>query len=173
MKLLNATLEDFKNLQELSRESYLQNFGSHWEKNGLDLYLENEFGDKRLESDLRDPTIGYYFIVFKNQNVGFLKMNFRTSLRLSDLDNCELEKIYILPKYKGLGLGKLAIKAIVCEIVSRNKKSLFLSVIDTNTSAIAFYKKLGFIFHSKTRLEVPYFKEELRGMHRMVLNLRS
>tara|TARA_B100000809_G_C14980294_1_gene474259 strand:+ start:259 stop:417 length:159 start_codon:yes stop_codon:yes gene_type:complete len=50
----------------------------------------------------------------------------------------------------------------------------FLSVIDTNKTAIAFYEKLGFKFHSKTILDVPYFKKELKGMHRMIkyLNLQ-
>ena len=29
-------------------------------------------------------------------------------------------------------------------------------------------KNSEFTFHSKTRLELPYFKEELKGMHPMV-----
>lgn len=173
MNLIEATIEDFKSLQELSKEAYLQNFASHWEENGLDLYLEKEFGDERFKSDLNNTTIGYYFIEFENQNVGFVKMNYKTSDELSDLDNCELEKIYILPKYKGLGLGKLALNAVISETIKRNKRSLFLCVIDNNTNAIAFYQKLGFIFHSKTRLEAPYFKEELKGMHRMVFHSAS
>jgi diamine N-acetyltransferase len=48
-------------------------------------------------------------------------------------------------------------------------KTLFLCVIDTNTNAIAFYKKLGFTRHGTTRLDLSYFKEELKGMYRMVL----
>jgi ribosomal protein S18 acetylase RimI-like enzyme len=51
------------------------------------------------------------------------------------------------------------------------KQILFLCVIDTNLNAIAFYEKLGFKFHSKTRLEDSYFKEELKGMNRMYLKL--
>lgn len=47
--------------------------------------------------------------------------------------------------------------------------AIFLCVIDTNTAAMAFYEKLGFQYHSKTRLETPSFKEQLRGMHRMIL----
>ncbi len=50
---------------------------------------------------------------------------------------------------------------------------MYLCVIDTNRNAIAFYEKLGFVYHSKTRLEEPFFKEELKGMDRMVLNLNN
>jgi ribosomal protein S18 acetylase RimI-like enzyme len=46
---------------------------------------------------------------------------------------------------------------------------IWLAVMDTNTSAITFYENIGFTFFDKTRLELPYFKDELRGMWRMIL----
>jgi len=44
-------------------------------------------------------------------------------------------------------------------------------VIDKNTSAIEFYKKMGFEICGKTALDIPYFKDELKGMWRMKLEL--
>jgi ribosomal protein S18 acetylase RimI-like enzyme len=84
-----------------------------------------------------------------------------------------LEKIYLLPECKGLRIGKWALGTLIEKLEARGTKKLFLAVIDTNLSAIAFYEKLGFSYHSKTRLEIPYFKEELKGMHRMVKELNS
>ena len=83
----------------------------------------------------------------------------------------ELEKIYVFPKFKGLGIGKLAIKDLIKIAMQQGEKNLFLSVLDTNNNAIAFYEKLGFTFHSKTILDVPYFKAELKGMNRLILTL--
>lgn len=80
----------------------------------------------------------------------------------------ELEKIYVLPECKGLGIGKLALKEIIYIAEQQGKKNLILDVIDTNRSAIAFYQKLGFEQHGTTILDVPYFKEELKGMNIMV-----
>lgn len=40
-------------------------------------------------------------------------------------------------------------------------------MIDTNTRVIEFYKKIGFEMCDKTVLDIPYFKEELKGMWRM------
>jgi len=46
----------------------------------------------------------------------------------------------------------------------KDKEIIWLVVIDTNTHAIEFYKKLGFEIHSRTILDIPYFKEALKGM---------
>ncbi len=172
MELKKATLHTLLDLQEICMESYSQIFADHWTKNGLELYLEQEFGRKRLMHELTDDDLDYFFIEENGENIGFLKVKYTSSIELSKLDNCELEKIYILPKYSGMGIGKMAMANIINTVRKKGKMALFLCVIDTNEKAITFYKKLGFKFHSKTRLEVPHFKEELRGMNRMVLKLK-
>ncbi|MEO1438325.1 MAG: GNAT family N-acetyltransferase, partial [Bacteroidota bacterium] len=78
---------------------------------------------------------------------------------------------YPKPKFGGQGLGKQAMHHIIEQLRQAGKAALYLCVIDTNDNAIAFYQKLGFQFHSKTRLEALYFRAELRGMHRMCLLL--
>jgi diamine N-acetyltransferase len=61
---------------------------------------------------------------------------------------------------------------VAFNIAGSAKKEIFwLSVIDTNREAISFYEKAGFKFHSKTKLSYPKFKEELKGMWRMYLEL--
>ena len=53
-----------------------------------------------------------------------------------------------------------------------NKKTLLLDVIDSNLNAIAFYKKLGFKKTGTITLDAPFFKDELRGMDVMCLDLK-
>jgi len=171
MQLQKALIHEIVELQNICIESYSQIFANHWTGNGLELYLEQQFGHAQLNIELVDADIEYYFIVNNNINVGFLKLNYKTSHELSEFDNCELEKIYILPQYSGMGIGKMAMTKTIEILKQKAKKILFLSVIDTNQNAIAFYENLGFEFHSKTRLEVPYFREELKGMYRMHLKL--
>jgi len=43
--------------------------------------------------------------------------------------------------------------------------------LDTNFNSIKYYERMGFHYHSKTTLDVPLFKPELKGMHRMWRNL--
>lgn len=158
-------------LQQICIEGYSKSFYDHWDEGGLQWYLDREFKDEKLISDLKDSTVSYYFIILDNTKVGFIKIKNNSLPQLPINEGVELEKFYILPKYKGMGIGKVALNKIIERTKERKKKILFLCVIDSNTSAISFYKKLGFTFHSKTRLDVPYFKEELKGMHRMFIEL--
>lgn len=171
MELIKASIKDKSALQEICKQSYAEIFSNHWTGNGLALYLEEQFGDNRLNSELINEDYNYFFIQRNNENIGFLKVNYKTADELSELENCELEKIYMLPKYSGMGIGKLAMKEIIKTVKQKGKMLFFLCVIDTNENAIAFYEKLGFELHSKTRLEVPNFREELKGMYRMCLKL--
>lgn len=171
MKLKKAQLKDLLALQEICTQAYTQHFAHHWTDNGLELHLEYQYGTKRLTADLANKDIEYFFIQENKENTGFLKVKYQSCIEISKLDNCELEKIYILPKYSGQGIGKQAMSNTINSVREKGKKLLFLCVIDTNETAIAFYEKLGFKFHSTTRIEAPYFKDELRGMHRMVLAL--
>jgi ribosomal protein S18 acetylase RimI-like enzyme len=103
--------------------------------------------------------------------VGFLKLRNNPNSDISIENSMELEKSYVLPECKGKGIGKFALKEIIKRVERRGKSNLFLCVIDTNVSAIAFYEKIDFAFHSKTTLDVLHFKEELKGMNRMVKEL--
>ena len=174
MELIKATLKDLSALQKICTTAYQHNFANHWNENGLELYLEEQFGTVRLTKDLKNAAIGYYFIITNKIPAGFVKINFEATLAgFESIPTCELEKIYLLPEWHGKGLGKAALESIFEISIKKRKNILFLCVIDTNTSAIGFYEKLDFRFHSKTRLEAAYFKEALKGMNRMYLELKE
>ena len=163
---------DLETLHAICCAAYSQNFNHHWEPGGLENYLENVFGINVLENELTSPKIQYHVAFVEKEPVAFMKLNL--SSNLPELDNgagLELEKIYILPEYKGIRIGRKLID-LAFQIARIHKKEiLWLAVIDTNREAIAFYKKTGFKFHSKTQADYPKFKRELRGMWRMYFDL--
>lgn len=171
MLLKKARLSDLQSLRKVCIAAYSLNFHHHWNPGGLEWYLEKEFGIERLTADLVNLTIEYYFIYESEIPVGFVKLRDVPYPEYSLHDVIELEKIYINPDKKGNGIGRRALAEVIELLKSRGKKVLYLSVIDTNHPAIAFYENFGFQFHSKSRLDIPLFKEELRGMNRMRLML--
>lgn len=171
MLLKKAELSDLPSLQKVCIDAYSLNFHHHWDPGGLDWYVEREFGIERLTDDLTNSTIEYYFIHENEIPVGFVKLRDVPYQEHNQHDVIELEKIYINPDKKGNGIGRRALADIIELLKGRGKKVLFLGVIDTNYPAIAFYENFGFTFHSKTRLDIPFFKEELKGMNRMRLML--
>ena len=171
MIIEKASLNDLHILQDLCKRCYTTVFADHWIEPGLELYLEQQFGTPQMQADLSDAHYEYYFIKYQNSPVGFLKLNLNSSNKFSSLDNCELEKIYILPKYSGLGLGRSTMNLIIDRVKQAGKKLLFLYVLGSNQGAITFYEKLGFELHHKAQLDLPYFKDHLRGMHCLWLKL--
>ncbi|MEP6951750.1 MAG: GNAT family N-acetyltransferase [Ginsengibacter sp.] len=167
-------LSDLATLHNVCCEIYSQNFHEHWNEGGLEQYMNRVFGVDTLEIELTDRNIQYYMAFIKPGPVAFMKINLFSNLPGLDMGKgIELDKIYISPQFKGMKIGKRLLETAF-DIANGTKKEIFwLSVIDTNQEAISFYEKAGFKFHSKTELSYPKFKEELKGMWRMYLELSS
>ena len=62
-----------------------------------------------------------------------------------------LEDIYINNKYRGIGLGESMIKEIARTAASRGFERIDFMVLDWNTPAVKFYKKLGAVRDDEER----------------------
>jgi diamine N-acetyltransferase len=158
MHIRQMKLPDLTALHKICCEAYSQNFSSHWEEGGLEYYMNKVFGINTLRTELSDKNIQYYAAFINEEPVAFMKINLSSNLPDFDTNaGIELDKVYILPEFKGMKIGKKLLDTAF-DIAKHNKKRIFwLSVIDTNHEAISFYEKIGFQFHSKTRLEYPKF----------------
>ena len=165
-------VSDLTTLHKVCCDTYSQNFYLHWDEGGLDNYIDEVFGVDTLKIELSDKYIQYYVAFINQEPVAFMKINLFSNLPNLDMEKgIELDKIYILPHLKGMKIGKRLLD-LAFDIANNHKKEIFwLSVIDTNREAISFYEKAGFKFHSKTQLDYPKFKEELKGMWRMYFEL--
>lgn len=137
MELKKAFIEDIIELKKICIDAYSFNFHDHWNDGGLGWYLNNEFSDKRLALDLSDDNTENYFIEHKKKQVGFMKIKINLSSGFI-VNSVELEKIYVLPECKGMGIGELALNDLILKTKRSGKESIFLCVIDTNENAMAF-----------------------------------
>jgi diamine N-acetyltransferase len=165
---------DLTILHKICNDAYTQNFHDHWEEGGLENYINKVFGIDILKKELSDEKIEYYVAFINNEPVAFMKLNLFSNLTGLDINKgLELDKIYILQKFKGMKIGKQLLEVAFDIAKNFKKEVLWLAVIDTNIEAISFYEKSGFKFHSKTILEYPKFKEELKGMWRMYIEVNT
>ena len=170
--LRKVAQDEYVQLQILCKKVYSICFANHWEKDGLNLYLEEQFGSFRLIRDLKAKSLEYFYILDAATPIGFLKINYEAILEGFEIrTTSELEKMYIFPGSQGKGIGKTALQNVMGILRDKEKKVLFLEVLDSNENAIRFYQRLGFEFHSKKQLTYPNFKEEIRGLDRMYRKL--
>ena len=167
-----AEEKDAQLLYSVCRQSYVQSFADHWVEGGLAWYLDKVYGMDVLQSDLKSADISYFICYYEGEPAGFIKVKLNSTLstKISG-KHLEIEKLYFLEKYKRRGLGKRMIDSVRQLAKDLGINVVWLAVIDSNTSAITFYENIGFKFFDKTKLEIPYFKDELRGMWRMLLEI--
>ncbi|HWA35977.1 MAG TPA: GNAT family N-acetyltransferase [Cyclobacteriaceae bacterium] len=162
--------DDSAMLYDICRKAYTENFAGHWNPGGLEWYLERVYSLEGIKVDLQDANTRYYVACVDNQPAGFMKLKLDSSLDGHSGAGLEVEKIYFRSAHQGKGLGKSLMNHAIQTAVDLKKQFIWLGVIDTNP-AIAFYKKLGFNEFDKVRLDLPYFKDELRGMWRLIKSL--
>ena len=166
--------EDLDTLYKISRDAYSFNFSHHWEEGGLAEYMDKVFGLETLAAELAEPAIHYYVAFVEQEPVAFMKLNLHSNLPGADPGKgIELDKLYILPKYKGYGIGRQFVELAFRVAENLGKETFWLAVIDTNAAAMAFYEKAGFRKHSPMRVGYPKFREELKGMWRMEKKLSN
>jgi ribosomal protein S18 acetylase RimI-like enzyme len=165
---------DLETLVLICREAYSQNFHHHWEAGGLEEYLEEVFGRDILAQELHNTDIQYYVAFEGDSPIAFMKLHFQSNLPgLPSEKGIELDKLYILPAYKGLKTGHRLLNLAFRLAEAAEKEMFWLVVIDTNLDAIAFYQKYGFRILGADRVSYPKFREELKGMWRMGAEIKK
>ncbi|MCH8552117.1 MAG: GNAT family N-acetyltransferase [Natronospirillum sp.] len=62
----------------------------------------------------------------------------------------EIETLYVLPRFKGLGVGRLLVE----ELKNHSSSPLFLTCWEGNQAALRFYDRLGFVETGETCFEL-------------------
>lgn len=92
----------------------------------------------------------YYILWMENERIGY----FRTS-NYSEKNRSIYIGLDLHADYRGKGIGFSAYKKFIPFIFSKyNLNKISLEVLSTNISAIALYKKLGFVTEGIKRLDV-------------------
>lgn len=138
--------EDLQILQEISIETFNDTFKNQNSPENIKAYLDQAFSAEQLEKELSNAESEFFFICFKEEPAGYLKVNRNDaqSERMGD-ELLEIERIYIKSKFQSKGLGKQLINQAIEIAIRQNKKTVWLGVWEKNKNAIDFYKKMGFV----------------------------
>lgn len=128
-----ATLEDAEELLEVQRKSFQE---------ALDLYEDydtNPMFEKIEKISYKIQNQNYYKILADGRIIGGLH-----ACKLADFE-CYLNRIFILPSFENLGIGKKAIKFIEEEKDFADAKRWRLDTPHKSFKNHFFYEKLGYV----------------------------
>lgn len=108
-----------------------------------------EWSEDSYRRECTNPVGVYYVLETDNQMVGYAGM-------WCVAGEAELMNIGVLPDLQGKGYGQILLKALIHHSIASGCVLMSLEVKEHNTTAIAFYKKLGF---EKVGYRKAYYKD--------------
>lgn len=134
-----VTLADIPILQQLARKSWEGAYTQIISRAQIAYMLENMYATQELTRHLQHPNWRYYFIIDTNgKPAGFVGFELHYQAHIT-----KLHRLYLLPEYKGKGLGHKLINRVKKEAVKHQDTQIILNVNKHNT-AQQFYIKEGF-----------------------------
>lgn len=144
-KISKVTPDQFDPLLKISRETFDLAFRNQNDPKHFDDYLNKAFALPDFQKEFENPNSEFYFIMSVNQVCGYLKLNEKDAQTEPRGEGClEIERIYVIGGWQGMGLGKIMIDFAVEIAKKKGKKVLWLGVWEKNPNAIRFYERLGF-----------------------------
>ena len=138
--------DDWKMLQQISIETFTNTYHDKNDSENINRHLQHAFNEIQLKKELTNPNCHFYFLIKKEKELlGYLKLNeFESQSEPMPEDHLEIERIYLLEKYQGKGLGRKMIEFSIEKAIQKKKKKIWLGVWEKNPKAISFYEKMGF-----------------------------
>lgn len=168
IKLIPCTHADIPQLQNVAIRAYNDHYLYLWHDGGA-WYINQSFSRQALAAELADPNAAFFLIYYAQEKpAGFLKLNIDKALDGYSEEEClELERIYLLRSASGKGIGRQVIAFTGMYARERNKKFIWLKVMDSSAAALRFYEQNGFEKCGTYTLDFRVMKEKYRGMYVM------
>lgn len=107
------------------------------------------------------PPAGRLMLAFLNEQLAGC-----IALRGISNDRCEMKRLFVRPSFRGTGLGRVLVEALINEARTIGYKSMLLDTLPGRMdSAIELYKKIGFEEIS------PYYENPVENAKFMELKL--
>lgn len=132
-------------MQEISRETFKATFAKYTAPADMTRFLQEDYATDKLVQEIQNPNSLFFFLLVKDEIVGFLKLNVHDAQTESLRPNAlEVERIYLRQKFQHQGLGQVLLKRAEAIAKKENKDYMWLGVYEHNINAQKFYKAAGF-----------------------------
>jgi len=136
---------DVSILVSLSEQTFRDSYGDRNEPANMDAYIGSAFNRKRISAELTDPAITYLLAEVREEPVGYAKLAMQPAPPcVTGSRPIELARIYARTDWIGKGIGAALMRACLDQAQIRECRTIWLSVWEPNTHAIAFYRKWAF-----------------------------
>jgi ribosomal protein S18 acetylase RimI-like enzyme len=151
IKIVRASSFHAEIISSIGRQSFRDAFGHLFnDRKALTEYLDYTYNADKVARSIHKENNIFFLAFLENVPVGFAKVK-KHSLneQIESIAQMELQKIYVLSYYHGSGAGAALMQAVLDLADQIKPDFLWLDTHISNSKAIRFYEKFGFIRSGK------------------------
>ncbi|HMB99737.1 MAG TPA: GNAT family N-acetyltransferase [Flavobacteriaceae bacterium] len=165
IQLQDILIHDQAKLEKLVDRVYKPVYKHLWKNENYHWYINRFYSKENLEKELNEPESEYYFVIYKSQDVGILRIDYnRPLIGYKKESHVYLHRIYLGTEAQGQGIGKALFDWVEQRAKEKGKSSIWLKAMDTQEQALRFYAKLGYENIGKTYLNFEQINRAFNGM---------
>jgi len=141
-----ANVKDAKLIALLARVTFSETFGHYFrDRNDLLNYFNQTFSVEKISNSIKNSN-NVFWIAFANElPVGYSKLKINSPSKfINSNKTAQLQKLYVLKDFLSMKIGLELQSQLVDKAKKNESEYIWLSVLQSNTRAISFYKKNGF-----------------------------
>jgi ribosomal protein S18 acetylase RimI-like enzyme len=143
--IIKASLQHAGVLSELGVETFYKAHKETAPAHEIATYMRRVYSFDAIEKELTNPVNIYHIIKHEDIAAGFSKIELTMKHLAIKLENVsKMDQIYLLDSFHGLKLGAKLLSYNIDYSKSHGQNGMWLVVWVGNTTAIDFYKKIGF-----------------------------
>jgi GNAT superfamily N-acetyltransferase len=145
LTIRSITVDDRETLRSLSIQTFSETFADQNTVQNMAHYLATAFSPEKIAIELQDPNALFFFAVWNDEPIGYLKVNLNHHPDGTfDADCMEIERMYVFKSFHGKGVAQALFNKALSLADDNQKGCIWLGVWEHNPRAIAFYTKYGF-----------------------------
>ena len=165
IQLQSITLEDYATLRNLIKTIYPPAYKHLWKHEDCSYYINRFFSKGNFQKELKEVDTAYYFVHYNSDLVGVFRIKYNCAFAdKPEKSSSYIHRIYLAKSAQRKGVAGLLFNWAETQCKQKGNDLVWLKAMGTQTQALRFYEKQGYVFSSKTSLDFDLIHKHLRGM---------
>jgi diamine N-acetyltransferase len=144
IQIRQAVVSDVPRLSVLYKTVYIDTYGLEGVSTEFCNFISDKFSEERLAQVITESPDLTFVATFKGNLVWVAEIELNRPCPIGSLVAPELSKLYVLNRFKGMGIGKRLIAEVESFLKAGGHPNLWLWAYALNSHALAFYKMNGY-----------------------------
>jgi diamine N-acetyltransferase len=159
-----ALPSDSLRLSVLYKQVYIQTYGTEGVTTEFANFITKQFSVEKIETTINKHPGNISVAEYKSNLVGVVEIEFDKQCPVDNIIAPELNKLYILEWFCGIGAGHKLLKEAEETVRSKGIREIWLWVYILNKRAISFYEKQEYKWIGNAFFQMEFNKYENKVM---------